>query len=217
MFDYLEGKIVHHIQSDACSEITLDLFGHGYRIFVSQLDLSTVLHQSQQGVIAIRNEKDQMRFYIYYHVREGVAPELYGFSSRRVRDFFVILLDAPGIGPKIAMGIIDRMSPHEAAHAIMQGEVQCFTAVNGIGKRIAERLLLELKGKVSPFIEVGSIENKPNTFSSSQVEAALQALVNLGHSTAVVRRVFNKLLQEKQVTTIEELIRHALMAMEQER
>jgi len=130
----------------------------------------------------------------YLHVRED-AMQLYGFSDRAERELFVQLLTVNGVGPKVALAIVSGSPADELRRAIVREDTARFTAIPGIGKKTAERIVLELKGSIAGAIEPGDI-------GGTELEAR-DALVALGYSLldaeAVLRDVDPGLPPEERV------------------
>ncbi len=111
----------------------------------------------------------------YLHVRED-ALQLYGFADASERELFVSLLGVSGIGPKVALAVVSSSPPAELRRAIAVGDAARFQAIPGIGKKTAERIVLELKGSIAGAIEPGDTHSPPSEL------VAREALVELGFS-----------------------------------
>jgi Holliday junction DNA helicase RuvA len=118
----------------------------------------------------------------YLHVRED-ALQLYGFADRDERDLFVSLLGVSGIGPKVALAVVSSSPPSELRRAIALGDAARFQAIPGIGKKTAERIVLELKGSL-----VETLEHRGEAPASTEL-VARDALVELGYSIVEAERV----------------------------
>jgi Holliday junction DNA helicase RuvA len=134
----------------------------------------------------------------YLHVRED-ALQLYGFADAGERELFTRLLTVNGIGPKVALAVLSGSSARELRRAIALGDAARFQAIPGIGKKTAERIVLELKGSVDTLAEPGDLpESGP-----ARAPLAREALVELGYSLAdaeaALRRVDPELPVEEQV------------------
>jgi Holliday junction DNA helicase RuvA len=117
----------------------------------------------------------------YLHVRED-ALQLYGFADRGERDLFVRLLGVSGIGPKVALAVVSSGSSEELRRAIALGDPARFQVIPGIGKKTAERIVLELKGSIADAIEPGKAHDAPAEL------VARGALVELGYSLVEAER-----------------------------
>ena len=152
------------------------------------------------------------RLYITESIRED-AFDLYGFISREEQHCFELLTSVNGVGPKAAMAILSAGGPQNLTLAIMTGDEKMLTAAQGIGKKIAQRIILELKDKISG----GSVEldfsTGPAVSAPAQggnVAMARAALQELGYSPAEIQ---NCLKGADPNASTEELVRHALRAM----
>jgi holliday junction DNA helicase RuvA len=122
------------------------------------LDVGGVGYLVHATPSAMRQEGDEITVHTYLHVRED-ALQLYGFASAEERELFVHLLSVNGVGPKVALAIVSGSTATELRRAIAQEDIARFQAIPGIGKKTAERIVLELKGKTTPGDEpmVGSV------------------------------------------------------------
>jgi len=144
----------------------------------------------------------------YLHVREDNL-QLFGFNDREERDLFIRLLTISGVGPKLALGILSRFSPTELARVVMEGDSRRLTAVRGVGRKTAERLLLEFRGKVDIAPVRGTGEEAGKEWSAAQ--KAIKGLESLGYSLQdadeAVRKAIKLIPGEP---TVEEIIKAAL-------
>lgn len=153
--------------------------------------------------------------YVYESVRED-AFELYGFFDKREKRSFEMLLNVSGVGPKAALAILSSVTPEALAMAVISGDEKTLTAVPGIGKKIAQRILLELKDKMAKESGSGAGFSTPAAVSgapagSSKLADAASALVVLGYSNAEITPVLKKIDTDK--LPLEEIIRQALKQM----
>lgn len=167
--------------------LILDVGGVGYRVAL----LSTYAAKIQTG------EKLTLR--IYHQVAEGIEA-LYGFADKESLYYFELLLKVPGVGPKTALGILDIASPATLEQAVAEDDVALLTKVSGIGKKTAERILVELKTKIK--------KPKATTLKGSLQQEAIEALVSIGYKPAQARAAVSKL--PKDITTVEQAIKVAL-------
>jgi len=153
--------------------------------------------------------------FIHSVYREDNAT-LYGFATREDRDFFRLLVErVSGIGPKIGIGILSRMSPELLRGAIAAADVALLSKCPGIGKKTAERLVIELKDKVLPTISAGAtgatIGESATGTTPGAYQDAVASLITLGYKPAdadkLVRKASQRLSAE---ATVEELLRAAL-------
>lgn len=136
--------------------------------------------------------------YTYLYVREDVV-ELFGFSTQQELSCFKLLISVSGVGPKAATSILSDMTPEKFAFCIASGDSKTFTKTKGIGAKTAQRIVLELKDKISSESVSGSIKGDAEAFSTSSavgsdsVSEALEALMVLGYTQGEVAPVLRKL------------------------
>lgn len=186
MIGYIEGKVV-------CKENRLLILlagGVGYTVFVTP----EVAEHAVTG--------EQSRFWTHLSVKEN-ALELYGFPQREELSFFRLLIGISGIGPKSALNIISLADIATIEHAIRRGDNSYLTKVSGIGKKLAEKIVLELKEKVGEMEDHGD--------SPRAEDEALEALEALGYAARDTREVVR--LLAKKYTTAQDIIRKALQTL----
>jgi holliday junction DNA helicase RuvA len=187
MISYLKGKI----RNKGNGFVILEVNNIGYQVFISPLfyaDLS--LNQ-------------EVEFYIYQQVRED-ALDLYGFRNMEELELFELLLSISGIGPKSALGVMSIASVADIKESIFRGDPALLTKVSGIGRKTAERVVLELKEKIGKLvIEDGGI-SKSSLGSSDEIDA----LMALGYSLSQARDALNSI--DGKIKDSGERIRQAL-------
>lgn len=188
MIGYLKGKII----SAKPTQIILDVNNVGYLIYIS---ISTFEKISDQSEVSL---------YIHTYVRED-ALNLYGFYTEAEKEMFELLISISGIGPKVALSILSGISVEELQSAIQSENVSRLVSVPGVGRKTAERVVLELKSKVG-FIETAA--SKGIDFTIKQ-EAVL-ALTTLGYNQKVADKIVRDLLSSNPNFTLEELIKKSL-------
>ncbi len=151
-------------------------------------------------LIASTKEDQKIQLYIHMSVREDDIS-LYGFSKKEEMKFFEQLISVSGIGPKMAMDILSTPI-HMTQQAILSGDVELLTKIKGLGKKTAERLILELKNKLTP-ISIGST-GKIETYNEEVVEA----LVGLGYEKFQVIKILAKM--PSSIKKTEDAIKHFL-------
>lgn len=147
--------------------VVLDVRGIGYGLFVPTEDY---------GKLATG---DPVKLYVYEHIREN-SYDLYGFSQLATKQLFEKLLDVNGVGPKMALSILSIGSVDQVREAIAAGDAKFLQSASGVGKRVAERLVVDLKDKVGLSGEAGDMLLQ--RFSINSKDEALQALMALGYS-----------------------------------
>lgn len=173
MFYYISGKVAVIEPGMA----VIDAGGVGYAINTSYTSARSV------------KTGEQATFYTYLHVREGIF-ELYGFVRREELSCFKQLIAISGVGPKAALAILGAVTPEKLALCVISGDEKALTAAPGIGKKLAQRILLELKDKMSKDqLEAASgstgIIMPQLTAPGGAMEDALAALAVLGYPRAV--------------------------------
>ena len=145
-------------------------------------------------------------------VRED-ALDLYGFASGDEEELFLLLTSVSHIGPKVAINILSGMEPGELAHAIGQGDLARLTRLHGVGKKTAERLVLELKDKVRPLSAATPAAEAGRQASTGRRDDLVNALVNLGYKPAQAEKAAELAEQKAGAdAALELLIREALRA-----
>lgn len=195
MISYLKGILT----KKSPTEIIVEANGVGYSVNIS---LSTYEQLSELN--------SEVMILTHHHIRED-AQVLYGFSSESEREMFRMLISVSGIGPKMGQTILSGIRPDELARTIITGAISTLTAVPGVGKKTAERLILELKEKAAKMEGAEKIIDLPNTGASIRSEA-LTALVSLGFSREKAEQSLRGVLNEVNGKTIsvEDLIKRAL-------
>lgn len=175
MIGYLSGTI-KFLFDDAC---ILDVNGVGYKIFVDAQTRQTL----STGAAA--------EFFIHTSVRED-AINLFGMNNRASFALFELLLTVSGVGPKGALTVVSKISAADFARAVTLQDLKTLTRLPGIGKKSAERILLELKNKVRPLAENFSAQEfRPAPISTAFDEAA-EALEALGYTAEEISSVLNQ-------------------------
>ncbi|MBP3231605.1 MAG: Holliday junction branch migration protein RuvA [Anaerovibrio sp.] len=197
MIGFLRGK-VEYISMDYC---LLDVGGVGYRVFVSG-NTRSQLKNGQEAML-----------YTYLSVRED-AMLLYGFLTQAEYELFQLLITVSGIGPKVAMGIIGAITPEALSQAVQNKNVKALTALPGIGKKSAERMILELKDKLH-FSDDGEFAETGTGIVSGEIgddiySEAMAALLALGYSQGEVSEVFSSFGSIDQEADVQTLIKMAL-------
>lgn len=194
MIGYLRGE-VSHLFSDCCF---IDVQGVGYRVFIPD--------STRQKLII---DKPVLLF-TYLSVRED-ALLLYGFYSQDEYGLFLQLLSVSGIGPKVAIGILSSISPTNFRTAICQQKIAILTKLPGIGKKTAERMILELKDKIGDIGQINDTENAEilPEYLDNVMQEATQALMALGYSQYEIAPVLKK-CQGDDIQSIERIIKFAL-------
>ena len=194
MFYYLAGTV-------ACMEQNLaviDCGGVGYACATTNHTLSHL----QQGKAA--------KLYTYLHVKED-AMDLFGFYTQNELNSFKLLINVSGVGPKAALAILSASTPEQLALAIVTGDERVLTAAPGIGKKIAQRIILELKDKLAKEDLSAIKAGKPAARTGAKTTEALSALMVLGYSQQEISVALKGI--DVDALPLEEIIRQALRKM----
>jgi holliday junction DNA helicase RuvA len=191
----LYGRIV----SKDPQEVVLDTGGVGYRVFIP---VSTFYRLPDTGAEA--------RLRIHTHVRED-ALALFGFLSEVEHSLFEKLIGVAGVGPKLAVTILSGMEAPDLVEALGAGDIPRLVRIPGVGRKTAERLVLELKDKLPP--RTASLDPGPAPAPPTPREDVLLALVHLGYSRPEAERGADRALREQPDGRFEELLRLSLRSL----
>jgi Holliday junction DNA helicase RuvA len=207
MIGYVRGTLTEKEPSI----VAVEAGGVGYEVNVP---LSTYERLPAQGA--------EVKLYTHYHVRED-AHKLYGFLTKTERELFRQLIGVSSIGPKTAMGILSKVSVDELAKSIALGDPSRLTKIPGIGAKIAQRLIMELRGKVTATPRGGTGTSAAQASSGAEAPVsdtgaeAFEALISLGYNdkqvARAIERVRQALTEEEQDIPVEEWIKKALQVI----
>lgn len=191
MIAHISGTVTEKFENS----VIIDVHGVGYELRISATDADNI------------NVNDQAKFYTYHSIREN-AEELYGFMSLAAKKLFEMLITVNGIGPKAAMAILSLSTPEEVRNAIANDDITFISKASGVGKKSAERIIVDLRDKVGLPSHYGRSETFIATHTPKGPEdEALDALIALGfplkEATAALADVDPNL-------PVEERIREAL-------
>lgn len=181
------------------TEVVVDVHGVGYHVSVP---LSTFDRLPRQG--------ETVHLLTHLQVREDLM-QLFGFATREERQLFLLLLDVTGIGPRLALNILSCMSVERFAQALVAEDLKALAKINGIGKRSAERLVVELREKIKRVAPAAGLA-APATTLPVDAQDAVSALETLGFKADAARKVVQAICAEAgdKPPTAENLIRKAL-------
>lgn len=197
MIGYLKGN-VKYLSPES---VLLEVNGVGYEVVCSGAAFSR-LSQGGEGEV-----------YTYLQVKEdGIT--LFGFADVREKELFLKLISVQGVGAKVAIAILSSMRPTDVSEAIALADAKRFSAVKGVGKKIAERIILELHGKISADEILGSVGEKPAKVALPKEEDddAVSALMGLGFTKQESVRAVER-AKANGATTVEEILAGALRGM----
>ena len=176
MIALLHGELAYK----SVDHVIVDTGGVGYRLFIP---LSTFYTLPDTG---------QVRLLVHTHVRED-ALVLFGFATQAEREMFTTLIGISGIGPKLALNILSHIPVADLQGAVLTGDLKRLSALPGIGKKTAERLVLELKDKLGPATSAPAgqapLATQPGRTPADPLADVLSALVNLGYKEPQARKV----------------------------
>ncbi|MBN2644089.1 MAG: Holliday junction branch migration protein RuvA [Desulfuromonadaceae bacterium] len=200
MIAMLTGELAHK----SPDYIIICVQGVGYRVF---LPLSSYYELPESG---------QVSLHIYTHVREEML-HLYGFLAPAEKEMFILLLTISGIGPKVALNILSHMSSQALQQALLNEDIKTLSTLPGIGKKTAERLILELREKVAKLApmhrqQAASAQANGGPEPESISDDVLSALLSLGYKEKQARTVLAELKDLENATT-ENLLRAALQRL----
>ena len=195
MISHLRGKLVQK----SPTEIVIDVNGVGYQVHIPLSTFEKI--DKADGEVTILT---------YMHVRED-AMILFGFATEAEREIFRMLISISGIGPKIAQGILSGISTNDLREAVLMNNIDALTSISGVGRKTAERIILELRSKL------GKIEFTETTITptSQQLKArseAIIALMSLGFNRTSAEQTLRSVLSEStnKELSVEEMIKKAL-------
>lgn len=196
MIGHLKGQLLHKKPN----LVVVDVHGVGYEV---QIPLTSFYELPSEG--------NEVALKIYTHVREDQIS-LFGFHTQREKDLFLKLISISGIGPKLGISILSGAKVEELAQAIAEGNLARLTAIPGIGRKTAERLVLELKSQVTPFLLAEQVQAVREAGKSDGLqEDVLSALVNLGYPRAAAEKAFSLTVRSGECErTFEELLKRTL-------
>lgn len=197
MIAYVSGKLV----DKKPTEVVVDVQGIGYRILIPT---------STYELLPKAGEKATL--FTHHHVRED-AILLYGFAAKAERSLFEILIGVTGVGPKLALAALSAMSPAELRDNVLSGDPGLLTNIPGVGRKTAERLMIELRDRVGA-LELAEGASPLHGGSDARASAradALSALEQLGFSRALAEKNLRKVLRDHPgLQSADEMIRLAL-------
>ncbi len=199
------GRLTGKVADKQAPDVLLDVNGVGYEV---QLPLTSFYELPEEG--------KETTIYTHFVVRED-AQLLYGFASKQERSLFRLLIKANGVGPKLGLTILSGMTAEQFVTCVEHGDVTTLVKLPGVGKKTAERLLIEMRDRIKELnlapefmpktaLETSVIQNK-----ASESDDAIAALVSLGYSNQQASKAVKAVFDENHDS--ETLIRHALKNM----
>jgi holliday junction DNA helicase RuvA len=204
MIAYLSGKLLEK----QANTVIVEVGGVGYEVTIP---LSTFYELGEEGAdVSLR---------IYTHVRED-ALQLFGFKSERERQLYLKLISVQGIGAKSGISMLSGMSADEIVTAIRTDNLARLTSIPGVGKKTAERLVIELRDKLNEFTAQSALERAASG-GGAQAEApadavyddALSALVNLGYQRNAAEKALKQAIKDGTEISVQKLLRKSLQLL----
>ncbi len=210
MLAYIKGTL----EMKMTGYIVIDVGGLGYKVYMSEV-----------GIDKLGNIGETIKVHTYYKVREDDIS-IYGFNTLEELKMFELLIGVSGVGAKTALTMLAVCEPSEFALAVISEDVKALTAIPGIGAKSAQRIILELKDKITKEQQIEKINKQVNSKTkakettevenklqlvmenNTKVEEAMAALQVLGYNKKEIEKVFNKL--DKNELSTEELIKKGL-------
>lgn len=185
MIAHVEGKIVEKF----ANSVIIDVHGVGYEVTVPTPDFEKT------------NLDDKIKFYTYHSIREN-SEELYGFSSLAAKKLFELLISVQGIGPKAAIAILSLAEAEQVRNAIANADAAFVAKAAGVGKKSAERVIVDLRDKVGVPSSFGATETIKSV-SNDKPDEALDALIALGfplkEATTILEKIDSSLPIEERI------------------
>ena len=195
MITFLEGKL--DLKQPA--RIVMDVSGVGYEVFIPLCSYDR-----------LPPEGDPCRILIYHHITDS-SQKLFGFFTDEEREMFTRLLTISGIGPKLAISALSGLPVRELKTALINGDVKRISSISGIGKKTAERIIIELRYKFTKGEQLDAFSGGEGELGDSRLRDAALALGALGYKLDDAQKMIKSVaLKITPKTTVEELIRLAL-------
>lgn len=194
MYDYIKGNVAELTPT----YVVLDNHGVGHMINISLNSFNALQHQ-----------EDVVKVYVYEAIRED-AHLLYGFTERRERELFLLLISVSGVGANTARMILSSLTPSDLEQTIASENVGILKSVKGIGAKTAERIIVDLKDKIK--LSTDTLLDKSQV-TSEVFDEAMSALVMLGFTKQMSQKALKKLFTAEPTITVEQAIKKALKMM----
>jgi len=197
MIALINGSLIYK----SISHVIVEANGIGYQIFIPLTTFYELPDMNQKVTL-----------HIHTHVRQDDIS-LFGFGTGEEKGVFELMISVSGIGPKLAMNILSGISAEELVRAVSHGNLERLVAIPGVGKKTAERMILELKDKVIKLSTYEAIYKDDGDIRvyDSIIDDVLSALVNLGYKSQRAREVLDKIIKESpESLTLDILLKKAL-------
>ncbi len=208
MIGWLRGKV---LSADLDGRVLLDVGGVGYEV-------STPAGSVRSGAAeASREAPHEVELFVHTQLRQDCL-ELFGFADERTRRAFRILIEVPKVGPRTALGVLGALPVEELAAAVEREDATRLCKIPGVGKKTAERFVLELRGKLGGLgapsgVSGAAPASRPRASASADRERLLGALTNMGYRRAEAEAAVDGLGERAGRAPVDELLREALAAL----
>ncbi len=195
MITFIEGKLDHKQPT----RIVMNVGGIGYEIFIPLCSYEP-----------LPPEGDTCRILTYHHITDA-TQKLFGFSTDGEREMFIRLLSISGVGPKLAISALSGLPVHELKTALINGDVKRISSISGIGKKTAERIIIELRDKFTQGEQLDALAGGEGNLGDHRLRDAALALGALGYKLDAAQKMIKSVtLKLTPEMTVEDLIRLAL-------
>ncbi len=197
MITFLQGKLIEKQPT----RVVMDVGGIGYEVLIPLSSFDR-----------LPSVKETCRIFTYYHVRED-AHQLFGFMTEDERRMFVLLMSVTGIGPKLALSTLSGLSVRDLKAAIVEGDVKRLSSISGVGRKLAERMVVDLRDKIGKAEALEAVAGAPETAETdTRMRDAILALIALGYKQEPARKMVMAVLRHggKTEMTVEDIVRKSL-------
>ena len=196
MIAQISGKLAQKLPG----EVVIEVGGIGYLVLIP---LNVFYHLPDIGA--------PMSLQIHTHVRED-ALQLFGFSDLAEKQVFLLLMGVSGIGPKLALNILSGIPAEDLARALRNGDQIRLVSIPGVGRKLAERMIVELKDKFTNLTPVTLDNTSKPEASSQKMQDAVSALINLGYKKPEIEKTVRDVLKNRELS-LEDVLRETLRQM----
>lgn len=196
MIAQISGKLAQKLPG----EVVIDVGGIGYLVLIP---LNVFYHLPDIGA--------PMSLQIHTHVRED-ALQLFGFRDLAEKQVFLLLMGVSGIGPKLALNILSGIPAEDLARALRNGDQIRLVSIPGVGRKLAERMIVELKDKFTNLTPVTLDNTSKPEASSQKMQDAVSALINLGYKKPEIEKTVRDVLKNRELS-LEDVLRETLRQM----
>jgi Holliday junction DNA helicase RuvA len=204
MFAFLRGRIYSkEMQTGPADRLVLDVSGVGYELTVSRRTLVSLGQPGEEALV-----------YTSLAIRESEWI-IFGFATAEERQIFSLLQSVTGVGPKLALGLVATLGPQDLAEAILHGDQKLISQAPGVGLKVAQRLILELKGKMEEWLQQKQITVEPRGKGAwNQVSEEVRAVLEgLGYTASEVNMALKRAKEDSVDEDVEQLVRFSLKVL----